>query len=131
MLRLTGNDSSLATADDLTVTVNAAGAGSLSVSSASPPTNVDLSAEGTADWAHWGLTSASSFNHKNGTTQQISNYTQIGDGTIQRYTNNPNLYNWSGGTPTASAANIDAGLWVIGVNNGYQITYRRTRLREH
>jgi hypothetical protein len=92
------------------------------VSSASPPPNVDLSAEGTVDWAHWGLTSASSFNHKSVMTQQISNYTRLGTGTIQRYTNNPNLYSWSGGTPTASAANIDTGLWVIGVNNGYQIT---------
>src|SRR5690606_16428823 len=56
VLRLTGNDSVLSASDDLTVTVNPAGLpGSLSGSNAPPPTNINLSSGGTADWAHWGL----------------------------------------------------------------------------
>jgi hypothetical protein len=80
-----------------------------------------LSTEGTADWAHWGL-SGTSFNHKSGVTSQISNYTPIGNGSIQQFTSNSTLYNWTGGTPTASASNVDTGLWVVGNGNGYQIT---------
>ncbi len=98
------------------------GAGTLSGSRATIPTNVNLSTEGTADWAHWGLTTPSTFNHKSGVTQQISNLTAIGNGSIERYTNNSNLYSWTGGTPTASTTNTATGDYVIGLNNGFQIT---------
>ncbi len=122
VLRLTGSDSLLAATDDVTVTVGAAGQGSLSGSGAVMPTGaLNLSAEGTADWAHWGL-SGTSFNHKSGVTPQISNYTAIGNGNIQQFTGNPTLYNWTGGTPTASATDVHTGLWVTGLNNGYQVT---------
>ncbi|MEJ7712617.1 MAG: hypothetical protein WKF84_22910 [Pyrinomonadaceae bacterium] len=53
------------------------------------------------DWAHWGLSSTTSFNHKGGTPQQISNYTRIGSGTVKRYTNNPTAYTWSDGDADA------------------------------
>ncbi len=125
VLRLTANDSALQTTDDLTVTVNPAsggGTGSLSASNADTPANVNLTTEGTTDWAHWGLTSAASFNHKNGVTQQISNITALGNGSIQRYSNNPNSFTWTGGTPTASANNTVTGVYVIGQNNGFQLT---------
>ena len=122
-LRLTASDGTLAASDDIIVTVNngSSNTGLLSVGTGTPA-NVNLTTEGTADWAHWGLTSANSFNHRNGVTQQISNYTKIGSGTIQRYTNNPNSYTWTGGTPTATATNTLTGLYVTGVNNGFQIT---------
>ena len=123
VLRLSGNDSALSATDDVTITVNTAGGtGVLSVNSASAPANTNLRVEGTLDWAHWGLTAVSSFNHKSGATQQIGNYTVLGSGAIQRYTNNPNFYSWTGGTPTASATNTATGLYVIGQNNGFQIT---------
>ena len=122
VLRLTASDGAASVSDDMTVSVTIPGQGSLSVSQGAISTNVNLSTEGTSDWAHWGLTTPTSFNHKNGITQQISNYSVLGTGLIQRYTNNPNLYSWSGGTPTASASNTATGLYVIGVNNGFQIT---------
>ncbi len=123
VLRLTGSDSVLSSADDLTVTVNAAGgAGSLSASSAATPTNVDLPLEGTADWVHWGLNSPTSFDHKSGALSQISDYTVLGSGTIQRYANNISYYSWTGGTPTASTSNTATGVYVKGLNNGFQIT---------
>ncbi|MFN0277202.1 MAG: peptidoglycan DD-metalloendopeptidase family protein [Pyrinomonadaceae bacterium] len=105
-----------------TLTTSALGQGSLSGSRAAIPANVNLSAEGTADWAHWGLTTENSFNHKNGVTQQISNRSVLGSGSVERYTGNPNFYSWSGGTPTASASNTDTGIYVIGLNNGFQVT---------
>jgi hypothetical protein len=121
-LRLTASDSVLANSDDMIVTVNSAsGSGSLTVSNAAPPASVSLSTEGTDDWAHWGL-SGTSFNHKSGVTSQISNYTPIGNGSIQQFTGNSTVYNWTGGTPTASASNVGTGLWVVGNGNGYQIT---------
>jgi hypothetical protein len=123
VLRLTASDSLLSSSDDVAVTVNPAGTpGSLAGSRAPSPASVDLAAEGTADWAHWGLTSAADFNRKSGIAQQISNYARVGTGAIQRYTANPTLFGWSGGAPTASATNVDSGLWVMGVGNGYQIT---------
>ena len=36
---------------------------------------VDLTAEGGLDWAHWGLSTATDFNHKSGVSPQISNIT--------------------------------------------------------
>ena len=125
MLRLTGSDSgTLIATDDVSFTVNpsAGGNGTLAVSGAQPPANLSLSTEGTADWTHWGLTSATSFDRKSGVTQQIGNYTQLGTGSVFQYGDNPNLFSWSGGTPTASATNTASGIYIIGANNGFQIT---------
>ena len=43
---------------------------------------MSLSTEGILDWSHWGLSSATGFNHKSGITQQISNYSLIGSGGV-------------------------------------------------
>ncbi len=123
VLRLTASDGLLSGTDDVTVTVNAGGAtGIVSATSGNTPTNVNLTAEGTADWAHWGLDSAGAFNRKNAAPQQISNFTQIGTGTILRYTNNPNGYTWTDGAPSGTATNTPNAVYVIGANNGFQIT---------
>ena len=114
------NDSATASAS---FTINpASGGSSLSVQMDQPPASVTLSAEGTSDWAHWGLTNASSFNHKNGVTQQISNYTLIGSTTPGRFTDSRVAYSWSGGTPTAGATNSIAGIFFTGIGNGYRLT---------
>jgi hypothetical protein len=125
VLRLTASDSMLSSSDDVTITVNSGGGGgggSLSVSGTVPPATVDLTAEGSLDWAHWGLTSATSFNRKGGVTQQISNYTKIGSGTVKRFPDNLSGYSWTDGTPTATATNTTAGIFIQGVGKGFQIT---------
>jgi hypothetical protein len=94
----------------------------LSVGSVATPSNSNLSSEGLLDWAHWGLTSASSYNHKSGVTPLISNFTVIGSGPVQNYTNNPNTYSWTGGTPTASINSTTNAVYITGPNNGFQIT---------
>src|SRR5262249_26981690 len=59
--------------------------GSLLGSGALPPPNVILSDEGTNDWAHWGLNLATDFDHKAGVTQQVSNFTAIGNNAVLQY----------------------------------------------
>ena len=89
---------------------------------ATPSGTQNLTALGTLDWAHWGLTSASSFDHKAGVTSQISNFTVVGTGAANRYADNAFGFSWTGGTPTASATNSTTGVYISGVGNGFQIT---------
>ena len=100
--------------------VNGAG-GALSGTSATPPSAVDLSLEGTADWAHWGLSTNSSFDHKAGVASQISDFTALGTNPVERYADNFTAYSWTGGTPTPSATNTPTGVFITGVTNGFRI----------
>jgi hypothetical protein len=97
-------------------------AGSLSVSLNAPTSVQNLSTLGTADWAHWGLGSPNSYDHKGGVTPLISNYTAVGSGTVNWYDNNPVGFSWTAGTPTANASNSTTGIYISGQNNGFQIT---------
>lgn len=122
VLRLTAFDGVLTSTDDIEVVVNVtAGGGTLAASHTTAPTPVDLSIEGTADWAHWGMTDYNSFTHKGGVGQQISNFTRIGSVTPLRYTDNFTAYVWNDGFPTPSAT-TNTGLFTYGVGNGYEIT---------
>ncbi len=86
------------------------------------PGAVNLSGEGLTDWAHWGYSSATSFNHKAGVTQQISNFTPI-TSVPSRYTaGDVSSYSWTGGTPVASVGSTRAGLYFVGAGNGYTVT---------
>src|SRR5205823_6855734 len=48
--------------------------GALIGSVASVPYEVDLTAAGNLDWAHWGFGGSDGFDHKSGVAQQISNF---------------------------------------------------------
>src|SRR5207245_1767776 len=61
------------------------GLGLLSGAETAPTNAIDLAAEGSADWAHWGLFSDTSFDHKAGVTQQINDYSLIGGGQAYRF----------------------------------------------
>ena len=95
--------------------------GSLSGFVTAPAAAVDLTAEGTLDWAHWGLVSAGSFNHKAAVTPQISTFSNIG-GSVSQYSNNPTGFSWSDGTPAGSAVTTTTGVFVSGVSRGFRIT---------
>jgi len=84
--------------------------------------NVNLSAPENADWTHWGLTDTASFNYKNGVSRQIGNFTILGGGAVERYSDSAVQFSWSGGTPTAGAANTATGVFMTGLNNGFQLT---------
>lgn len=70
---------------------------------------VNLTAEGTLDWAHWGRTSPTDFNHRADVTRQISNFTLIGRGPILQFGDNFTGYSWTNGTPTARATRSTSG----------------------
>ena len=98
------------------------GQGALSGAVSTPSTTQNLTQLGTTDWAHWGLTSATSFNHKASGQGQISNYTVVGSGPATAFNDHPFGFTWTDGTPTASATNSKTGVYVAGLNSGFQIT---------
>jgi hypothetical protein len=99
--------------------------GTLIGSAATPPANVNLTAEGTLDWADWGEFTGLPPNYleqKAGGSNQISDATAIGVGS------GPNSFGgtvittfWSDGTPDAAEVNTN-GIYYVGLDNGYQIT---------
>jgi hypothetical protein len=101
--------------------VNGTG-GALSGSTMFPPASLDLTAEGTSDWAHWGLITPKSFDHKAGVLRQISDLTVFGTNRAQRFTNNYTADSWSDGAPTATAGDTQTGLFIYGLTNGFRLT---------
>ena len=93
-----------------------------SIATTAGPT-IDLSAEGTADWAHWGTANKNSFDHKNITTSLISDFTplvrQRADTQLGTY---PIGFTWNDGTPTATATNSTTGVYTNGNGTGFRIT---------
>jgi hypothetical protein len=95
----------------------------LAGSSSSPSGAVDLTAQGNTDWAHWGLTAPTSFDHKASVSQQISNYSvvggqssQVAQGTV------PLSVSWTDGTPDAVSSGTTSAVYIMGLNTGYQVT---------
>jgi len=122
-LTITAAGGGLTRTANVTLVIGApAPGGMLTGSIVAPPSTVNLTAQGTADWAHWGFTTAADFNHKAGVAQQISNYTVIGAGTATRYANNSAGISWTGGTPVVSASGTTTGVYLVGQNNGFRIT---------
>jgi hypothetical protein len=70
---------------------------------------VDLTAEGSLDWAHWGRTSPRSFEHKSSGGDRISDLVQPAS---LRYVPYPVTYIWSDGTPT-TAGKTTAGVYNV------------------
>jgi len=58
--------------------------GSLAGAIALPAAAIDLTAEGISDWAHWGLSAPTSFDHKAGVSQQINTFANIGTANAQQ-----------------------------------------------
>jgi hypothetical protein len=88
------------------------------------PTNVvatiDLSAEGTHDWAHWGLEETNLFNRKLTALPRISNISLLGTAPVQSLTNTPTVFTWTNGTPV-TATNTTNQLLITGVDSGFEI----------
>ena len=93
--------------------------GTLSGTGNSNTAATNITAEGSADWVHWG---DSSLNRKAGVTAQIGNYSIAGSGTASAYGNDPRPLAWTGGTPTASSSNNTNGVFITGLQNGFVIT---------
>ena len=88
--------------------------------------SVDLTADGNADWAHWGYSSSSDFDHKATGDGQISNFTQVGLNAPTQYGDNKVIYHWSDGAtgaghhPNTSNNGTTTGVYIL--TGGLQIT---------
>ena len=85
-------------------------------------TNVDLSASGIFDWAHWGLDATNSFNHKAAVISQISDFVVIGENPVQQNATNAIGCTWTDGTPILGASNTTTAVFVAGLTNGFQFS---------
>jgi Tfp pilus assembly protein PilX len=99
--------------------------GSLIGSAVTTPAFVNLTAEGTLDWADWGEASGLPPNYleqKIGGTNQISDATAIGVGSGPNYFNGTVVAtSWTDGTPDPAETNT-SGIYYVGLDDGYQIT---------
>jgi hypothetical protein len=92
--------------------------GSLAASGTSGITAVNLTAEGTTDWEHWG----DGLNRKARVTAVLTNYTAIGGGSATAYSNDLRPISWSDGAPVATSSNNLTGLYLSGVGHGFSLT---------
>ncbi len=103
-------------------------AGSLVVTREIASGPIDLAAEGTADWAEWGATSVTDFNHKATGGTQIASWTKVGTGTVYGYGNSYNQagndgFTWTGGTPVGTESTAQySGVWIDYAPNGFSTT---------
>ncbi len=86
--------------------------------------NINLTQEGTLDWAHWGTIAGSTFQRKAGGSQQISDLTVVGNSKLTDYTTSPYRFTWSDGTPVASTSQNTMEVYVTGKGNGFKATVK-------
>ncbi|MBB4690527.1 hypothetical protein [Paractinoplanes abujensis] len=84
------------------------------------PGKVDLSAEGTSDWVHWGLDGTFSLERDRGGDFRILE----GAPTAPRFRHSlsPAQFTWSGGDPVATAAGTRTGIRTCGQGNGFTLS---------
>jgi len=98
----------------------------LQLASVLSPAAVDLTVEGTSDWAHWGYASARDFDHKTSGNTQISDFSSVGVNVPTRYGDNLVTYRWSdgsgknGGHDATPANGTTSGVLVL--TGGFKIT---------
>jgi hypothetical protein len=131
-MSVTDNDGATV-ADDVVVTVT--NTANLDGVVADIPDVVDLEAEGTTDWVHWGLTAADDINRKAGVTNVLGSYTptdnapharRIG-GTSQSNEDSRLAVSWTNGDPTPTATVERTGLFFpfphpIPVGQGFSLS---------
>jgi len=109
------------------------------------PKIVDLTEEGLLDWANWGLgaeewTDSSQYTHKAGVNPLINLDTIIvtnklinGSPAKVYWYEEPteNVFEWNDGIPTKIVNNLDAGIWIAGVGNGFRISVPANTKRQY
>jgi hypothetical protein len=119
---VTGVSGALTRTATPSLTVSTAGSGSLTGALGTPTGTQNLTALGTSDWAHWGVSTDASYTHMAAVTPQISNVVMLAGGLPERYSNHPIGFSWTGGTPAASATGTTTGIFARGLDNGFQLT---------
>lgn len=102
----------LAMAPDLLVT------GILTGSRVDMPGKVDLAAEGTSDWTHYGLNVVTDVDRKSGVAASIA-MTSVG--VVRQFSFYAPTMVWTGGTPTASASTT-SGVFTTGAGSSFTLT---------
>lgn len=107
------------------------GGGRLLGNYAAAPSRVDLTSEGTVDWAHWGLNNWDSFDHKSGVVSRIPNVELLNttDLDLWNYGDNLGAFSWQDGTPTAVVVDTTTGVYLSSSNfptAGFQLTVPAT-----
>jgi hypothetical protein len=106
-------------------------AGTLSVtfSSVSEGSVVDLTTEGRIDWVQWGLHTDSSLQRKAGIAPLIADFVRQdasnGFSYIFQYADNYNGYSWNDGVPEIAVTNTPTGVWAFGtptIGSGFLFT---------
>jgi hypothetical protein len=119
--RATDNNGDSQGSDALPVFVYGNG-GTLVGTRLATPGSVTLSLATNVDWAHWGLLTSNSFDHRASVIPQISNFTRVGTNAVERMADDSIFWSWTGGTPTASAANSTTAVYLLGYTNGFELT---------
>lgn len=92
--------------------------GSLSVTSMTlGNANLDISVEGSIDWAHWGHMATNDFDHKGNGGTAISDLAATPP---VMFSGAPFTASWSGGTPHANVSMTSTG---VGVHSGSAMTF--------
>lgn len=119
--RIPGEKSKNNNWSDQTLVIGAAPAGKLRGSSVAAPSRVDLAAEGTEDWVHWGFEGVTGVNRKAG-AGRIGPMALIGKPHLGSTGGAGIRCMWSDGEPVKTMAATNAALWLNGVDNGYSFT---------
>jgi hypothetical protein len=85
-----------------------------------PTGNLDLTMDGTLDWAHWGLYGENSVERRAGVTPLITAI-PIGTGPLHQYTDNHVVFSWSNGQPAGAVNATPTGVFIVGQGNGFQV----------
>ena len=88
----------------------------------SPPSSVNLTSEGTLDWAQYGYASGTSFCHKATGGGLIGDPTGFGGAVFHWYGGNYTSFNWTDGNPLTTEAGTQNGIYTEDTpGQGYQI----------
>jgi hypothetical protein len=107
---------------DKTIVIGAPPKGELLGATQAAPAGVDLSAEGTLDWVHWGLADKTSLNRKAGAHLLDEKLAKQGSGYCDRSPGCSISIAWTGGAPTAQAKDSHTGLWWNGPGTSQSFT---------
>lgn len=86
------------------------------------PGQVDLTAEGTEDWIHWGVGDKNSVNRKANGGHQIGDLMDIGAGYRDATVGFGMSAKWTDGAPTARMDDTHSSLWLNNMGHGYGFT---------
>lgn len=92
----------------------------LTVTTGTAPSSVDLSAEGSVDWVHWGLRSPGSINRKAGGAQAITD--EGGTGPRERSDTSPQRFSWRDGAPDRTASGSTTSVFSCGLDGGFRFS---------